>query len=113
MSKQKKYRYRALGGAFVVIPIIICGTIALAFLVAGLTLAGLSWLPYIDPEILETYRISFLGTRIIDPSHAFLLFFVSGLTFAAVGFILFGFVYYVIKIIYKDLFSKKVEIKGY
>ncbi|MHA2245494.1 MAG: hypothetical protein ACXADY_11055 [Candidatus Hodarchaeales archaeon] len=111
MSEPIKYGYRALGGTFVVILIIISGTIALVFLVAGLVLAGFSWLPYTSPELLETYTITFLKARIIDPSQAFLLFFTSGLTLAAVGIILFGFIYYIAKtaqIIDKD-FTDSVE----
>ncbi|MFX0125519.1 MAG: hypothetical protein ACFFAE_17995 [Candidatus Hodarchaeota archaeon] len=111
MSEPIKYGYRALGGAFLVILIIISGTIALTLLVAGVVLAGFSWLPYTYPEFLEEIRISFLGARITDPSYAFLLFLVSGLTLAAVGIILLGFVYYLAKtaeIIDKDL-SDSVE----
>ena len=114
MRELIKHGYRVLGGASLVIFIIICGTIALASLAAGLALAGLSWLTFVSPEVLETYRITFLGERIIDPSHAFLLFFISGLTLAAVGIILFGFIYYVVKIaqmIVKDLSDEKAEIK--
>jgi len=106
MSEPIKYGYRALGGTVQVILIIISGTIALVLLAVGVALAGLSWLPYVYPDILETFRITFLGARIIDPSDAFLLFFISGLTLAAVGIILFGFVYYVAKtaqIIDKDI----------
>lgn len=111
MSEPIKYGYRAFGGVVLVILIIICGTMALAFLVAGIVLAGFSWLPYLYPELLVTLDIEFLGTRILDPSYAFLLFFISGLTLAAVGIILFGFVYYSAKIaelIDKDL-SESVE----
>ena len=92
-----KYGYQALVGIF----IIICGPIALALLVAGITLAGFSWLPYISPEFLETYRISFLGEQLTNPFHAFLLFLVFGLTLTAVGIILVGFLYYTVKFIQK------------
>lgn len=112
-SKKSKYGYRALG-ILLGILILICGTIALYFLVAGVTLAGLSWLMFISPDFLETYRISFLGARVTDPSYAFLLFLISGLTLTAIGIILFGFVYYLAKTaqkIAKDLFSEKAEIK--
>ncbi|MFX0015707.1 MAG: hypothetical protein ACFFB2_12295 [Promethearchaeota archaeon] len=112
MSEPIKLGYRALGGTLLVILIIICGTIAIAFLIAGIALmAYISWLPYIDPSFLQTIRISFLGERILDPSYAFLLFFISGLTLAAVGIIIFGFLYYVAKtaeLIDKDL-SNSVE----
>ena len=111
MSEPIKYGYRALGGVFLVILFIICGTIALTLLVIGIFLAGLSWVPYFYPEILETFRISFLGEQIIDPTPAFLLFLVSGLTLTAVGIIFLGFVYYIGKtaqIIDKDL-AESVE----
>jgi hypothetical protein len=111
MSEPIKISYRAFGGTLLFIFMVICGTIALAFLAAGLALIILSWLPYVSPEILETYRITFLGARIINPANAFLLFFISGLTMAAVGIILFGFVFYIVKtaqIIDKD-FSESVE----
>ncbi|MFW9906198.1 MAG: hypothetical protein ACFFFH_17900 [Candidatus Thorarchaeota archaeon] len=107
MREPLKYGYRALGIIF----IIICGIIALALLAAGLTLAGLSWLPYISPGFLENYRLSFLGNRIDEPSEAFLLLLMSGLTFAAVGIILIGFLYQIIKILVKDLSSEE-EIEG-
>lgn len=107
MREPIKFSYPALGVIF----IIICGTIALALLVAGFTLAGLSWLPYISPGFLVTYRLSFLGNRIDEPSEAFLLLLMSGLTFAAVGFILFGFLYQIVKIMVKDLSSEE-KIKG-
>ena len=106
MSEPIKYGYRALGGAFLVILFIICGSIALICLVGGIALTGLSWSPYVYPELLDMLRISFLGERILDPSTAFLLFFLSGLTLTAVGIILLGFVYYLGKsaqIIDKDL----------
>ncbi len=108
MSEPKKYGYGVLG-ILVGILILICGTIALALFVAGVALAGFSWLIFISPEFLETYRISFLGERITDPSYAFLLFFISGLTFTAIGIILFGFVYYLAKTIQK--IGKELEIK--
>jgi hypothetical protein len=107
MREYIKYGYQTLGVIF----IIICGTIALALLVAGVTLVGLSWLPYISPGFLETYRLFFLGNRIDEPPEAFLLLLVSGLTFAAVGMILFGFLYQIVKIFVKDL-SKEEEIEG-
>ena len=73
MSEPIKYGYRALGGTFVVILMIIFGTIALAILAIGIILVGFSWLPYLSPEILEIYRILFFGVRITDPAYAFLL----------------------------------------
>lgn len=111
MSEPIKYGYRGLGGTFLVILIIICGTIALVLLVIGILLVGFSWLPYTYPELLEIFRLSFLGNRIDEPPEAFLLLLMSGLTLAAVGIILFGFMYYVAKaaqIIDKDL-SESVE----
>jgi hypothetical protein len=106
MSEPIKYGYRALGGTFLVIAVIIFGAIALALLAFGIILVGFSWLPYVSPEILQAIRILFLGARITDPSYAFLLFFISGLTLITVGLILFGFVFYLGKtaqIIDKDL----------
>jgi hypothetical protein len=97
MSEPIKYGYRALGGTILVILIIICGAIALALLILGIFFVGISWVPYVEPRFLEAYRLSFLGIRIDDPPEAFLLLLMSGLTLVAVGFILFGFIYYLAK----------------
>ncbi|MFX0015706.1 MAG: hypothetical protein ACFFB2_12290 [Promethearchaeota archaeon] len=114
MNESIKFLYRALGGTLLIILIIICGIIALAFLVAGVALAGLSWLLFISPDILKTYRISFLGERVVDPFQAFLLFLLSGLTLAAFGIILFGCLYFASKAIQKiakDLISERAQSK--
>ena len=94
-----KPEYGALSVIFLGILIIIGGMITLIFLASGIALAGFSWLVFLSPDFLETYRITFLGERINNPFHAFLLFLVTGLTLIAVGIILFGFLYYTVKFI--------------
>ncbi|MFX0183930.1 MAG: hypothetical protein ACFE95_12675 [Candidatus Hodarchaeota archaeon] len=108
MSEPIKYTYRGLGGFLVIIAALLLGIIGVALVVVGVIITILSWFPVLSPEFLSTYQIFFLGERITDPSYAFMLFFVTGLTLIALGTIILGFIAYFYRfaqVIDQDIFD--------
>lgn len=99
---------RQLSSCMLMIPLIsvgiIFGTIAFISLANGAVLTVSSWLILIFPDLLETYRISFLGVRMTEPFHNFLLFLISGSVCGTIGSILSGFLFFVVKTIQSRLY---------
>lgn len=95
MSEPIKYTYRGFFGFFVFFVLLFLTIIGGVLLVGGIAVVIFSWLPFIFPEFLETYRITFLSERITDPSTAFILFFATGITLLSLSFIILGFDYYI------------------
>jgi hypothetical protein len=102
---------RQLSSCMLMIPLIsvgiILGTIAFFYLVGGVVFIVSSWLILIFPDLLETFRISFLGVRMTEPFYIFLLFLISGSVSGTMGSILSGFLFFVVKtfqILIRNLF---------
>jgi hypothetical protein len=113
MSEPIKYTYRGLGGFLVIITVLVLAMIGVASIVVGVIITIFSWFPLLSSEFLNTNQIFFLGERITDPSYAFMLFFITGLTLIAVGTIFLGFTAYFYRfaqVIDQDI-SDTVEMK--
>jgi len=90
LSEAVKLSYRAIGGFLVLFLLFIAMIIGLIFGLLGIIISLLFWFPLLDPEILVTYRIYFLNTRIVDPSTAAILLLSTGITLFSTGAIIIG-----------------------
>ena len=85
MSEVIKIAYRGFGGFILFTFILTFAVTSLALLISGIAVIALSIYVLINPDILQTFSVSFFSGRITDPTTASIIVFFSGILIILLG----------------------------